>query len=193
MVVEAAVSIGAGLLARSLALLAFGGDSLIELISAYAVAVYLRSGTSAGSERTERLATLLLFALVPTIALGSAYSYFSRISAEGSPLGIAIALGAVVIMPYLWIEKRRIGREADCRPLSIDAAESATCFFMAVTLLVGLLLEFFLKIGWVDYLATGIILVFVAREAVESYHEIRGDEATVAGVETQERPPATAP
>jgi divalent metal cation (Fe/Co/Zn/Cd) transporter len=179
MMVEALVSVGAGIMAGSLALIAFGGDSLIELISAYAVAVYLTSiqGVKQGaslpdSERTERIATMLLFALIPTIALGSAYSYFSGVKAEGSPLGIAVAIGAVVIMPYLWIEKGRIARQTDCLPLSIDATESATCLFMAVALLGGLLVEFFLKIAWVDYVATGIILIFVAREAIGSYREI---------------------
>ena len=174
MTVEALFSVGAGLLAGSLALVAFGGDSLIELLSAYAVAAYLRSpqATEADGEKTEKIATTLLFVLIPVIALGSAYSYFSGTKAQGSPLGIAIAIGAVVVMPYLWIEKKRIGRETDCLPLSIDAAESATCLFMAVALLVGLLLEFFLKIAWVDYVATGVILLFVAKEAVESYREI---------------------
>ncbi|MDA4115016.1 MAG: cation transporter [Thaumarchaeota archaeon] len=175
MTVEAVVSIGAGIFAGSLALVAFGGDSIIELLSAYAVAMYLRSPQAgeAEGERTEKVATTLLFALIPIIVLGSAYSYFEGIRAEGSPLGIAIAIGAVVVMPYLWIEKARIGRAADCRPLSIDAAESATCLFMAVTLLGGLLVEFFLKIAWVDYVATGIIILFVAKEAVESYRDWR--------------------
>lgn len=171
---EASISVGAGILAGSLALVAFGGDSLIELLSAYAVAAYLRSpgATKASGESTEKIAATLLFLLIPIIALGSAYSYFSGIKAEGSPLGIAIAIGAVVVMPYLWIEKGRIGRQADCRPLSIDAAESATCLFMAIALLGSLLVEFFLRFAWADYIATGIIVLFVAKEAVESYREI---------------------
>jgi divalent metal cation (Fe/Co/Zn/Cd) transporter len=190
--VEALVSAATGILAGSFALLAFGGDSFIELISAYAVATYLRSIQGVGrgsssmspnvksvpdSERTERVATTLLFALIPIIVLGMAFSFLTGITAEGSPLGIAVAIGAVVIMPYLWIGKRKIGRDTKCLPLLIDATESATCFFMAVTLLGGLLVEFFLKIAWVDYLATGIILVFVAREAIGSYRESHVESA----------------
>ena len=114
---------------------------------------------------------MLLFLLIPVIALGTAYSYLAGIRAEGSPVGVAVAGGAVIVMPYLWVEKARIGRQAGCPPLSIDAAESATCLFMAVTLLGGLLIEFFLKIAWVDYIATGVILLFVAKEAIESYRE----------------------
>lgn len=188
MVVEALVSVAAGIQAGSLALIAFGGDSFIELISAYAVATYLRSILGAGggsseldqgagsvpdSTRTEKVATALLFALIPVIALGAMYSYFMRITAEGSLLGIAVAIGAAIVMPYLWIGKLRVGRETECLPLQIDATESATCFFMAVTLLGGLLAVFFLKMGWIDYVATAIILIFVASEAIESTRETR--------------------
>ncbi len=39
--------------------------------------------------------------------------------------------------------------------------------------------EYFLGLWWADYLATGIILAFVAREAVESYHELHEEELAV--------------
>ncbi len=91
---------------------------------------------------------------------------------EASPLGIVIAVGAVIVMPYLYVQKKRIGRETRSLPLSIDAIESVTCLFMALALLGGLLAEYFLGLWWADYLATAFILAFVAREAVESYHEL---------------------
>jgi divalent metal cation (Fe/Co/Zn/Cd) transporter len=76
-------------------------------------------------------------------------------------------------MPILWLQKRKIGREANCLPLSIDALQSATCFLMSVALLSGLLMEYLFRLGWADYVATLVILGFVAREAAESYHETR--------------------
>lgn len=75
-------------------------------------------------------------------------------------------------MPYLYSRKKRIGEETRCLPLKMDAIESVTCFFMAAVLLGGLLAEYFLGLWWADYLATGVILVFVAREAIESYREL---------------------
>lgn len=126
--------------------------------------------------------TLLLFALIPAIGLGTIYSYATGLRPEGSLLGLVLAAGAVVIMPYLWLEKRRIGRETRCTPLSIDAVESATCFFMSVALLSGLLGEYFLGLWWADYLSTAVILVFVAREGIESYREIGGGRDAVSKV-----------
>jgi len=177
--VEVAGSIGVGLIAGSFALLAFGGDSVVELLSAFVVFSHLRgdvTGSAGLGRRTALITTLLLFALVPIIGLAAAYAYASGLRPEGSVLGVAIAAGAVVIMPYLWLEKRRIGRETRCLPLSIDAVESATCFFMSVALLSGLLAEYFFGLWWADYLATAVILGFVVREGIESYQEIRAAE-----------------
>jgi divalent metal cation (Fe/Co/Zn/Cd) transporter len=176
MVVEASGSIVFGLMAGSLALLAFGGDSLIELISSLAVLVYLRRDANSSGmhdgKRTGQVTSALLFSLIPIIGLGAVYSRISGLRPEASPLGIAIATGAVVIMPYLWLQKSKIGNETRSLPLSMDAIESITCFFMSVALLSGLVAEYF-GLWWVDYLATGVILAFVAREALESHHELR--------------------
>jgi divalent metal cation (Fe/Co/Zn/Cd) transporter len=179
MILEALASIGFGLIAGSLALLAFGGDSLIELISGFVVLVHLRrdaTGSEVHSKRTEQITSALLFALIPIIGLGAVYSYASGLRPEGSPLGIAVSLGAVVVMPFLYFRKKQIGEETRSIPLKIDAIESVTCLLMAIVLLGGLLAEFFLGLWWVDYLATGLILAFVAKEAVESYLELHEEE-----------------
>jgi len=74
-------------------------------------------------------------------------------------------------MPILWIQKRMIGRETNCVHLSIDAIESATCFLLALALLGGLLVNYLFRIGWIDYLATVIILAFVGKESLEAIRE----------------------
>ena len=183
MTIEVLGSIGVGLISGSFALLAFGGDSLIELISGLAVLGGLRrdfsrsSGLGKENKKTEHFTSLLLFAIIPVIGLGSAFSYITGVRPEGSPLGIAIAVGALMVMPYLYVQKKRIGRETRSLSLSMDAIESITCIFMAIALVGGLLAEYFLGLWWADYLATGVILAFVAREAVESYHELHEEES----------------
>jgi divalent metal cation (Fe/Co/Zn/Cd) transporter len=72
-------------------------------------------------------------------------------------------------MPILWIQKRKIGRETSCAPLSMDAIQSATCFLMSVALLCGLLVNYLFGIAWMDYVATGVILAFVAKEGMEAF------------------------
>jgi divalent metal cation (Fe/Co/Zn/Cd) transporter len=176
MLIEVFGSIGLGLVAGSFALLAFGGDSLIELISGIVVLTGLRKDSSLRStghtRKTEQFTGLLLFALLPTIGVGAVYSFLTGSRPEGSLLGIVVAAGAVIVMPYLYIQKKRIGRETRTLSLSIYAVESVTCLLMALALLGGLLAETFLRLWWADYLATTVILGFVAREALKSYHEL---------------------
>jgi len=171
MVVEVVGSIGIGLLSGSLALLAFGGDSLVEIVSGIAVTLHLRRDSSGSSDlggRTERLTKLLLVALMPIIGGGAIYSYLAGLKPEPSLLGVVVALGAVIIMPVLWIQKKRIGRETNCAPLSMDAVQSAACFLMSLALFGGLLINYLFGIGWADYAATAVILAFVAKESIEA-------------------------
>jgi len=184
MTIEVLGSIGVGLTAGSFALLAFGGDSLIELITGLVVLRSLRRDSSnvggvSDNKRTEQFTGALLFALIPAIGFSAVYSYTTGLRPEGSPLGIIIAVAALIVMPYLYVQKKRIGRQTRSLSLSMDAIASITCILMATALLGGLLAEYFLGLWWADYLATGIILAFVAREAVESYHEIHGEEAVL--------------
>ncbi len=175
MLLEIVAAIGAGVLAGSLALIAFGGDSIVEFLSGLVVLQYLRTGMTEPlrkSRPVEIISVTLLAALIPVIGLATVYSYTTGLRPESSPLGIIIATGAVIIMPYLWYEKQKIGRDTSTLPLSIDAAESITCLFMAISLLGGLLAETLLGFWWADYIATIFILVFVAGEVIESLREI---------------------
>ena len=180
MALECAVAIYSGIGAWSLALLAFGGDSLIELLSSFAVVHHLRSMLTGrasltgdvDTKKAEWVTTLLLLSLIPVIGVAMIYSFLSGIRPESSLLGIAVAIGAVVIMPVLWYEKKHIGKASNCLPLTIDAAESATCFWMAAALLSGLVINYYWEVPWVDYAATFVILGFVAKEALESIRKV---------------------
>lgn len=175
--IEGVVSVGAGLPVASLALIAFGVDSFIELGSSFVVADYLRlcckKRKFEQNTKIERITAVLLLALIPTIGLGAFYSYLSGIKPEASPVGIAVACGAAVIMPVLWYKKKRIGKATNCLPLTVDAIESATCFLMSLALLVGLLVNYLWKLWWADYLAAAVILIFITKEAIETISENR--------------------
>src|SRR5215469_420060 len=131
MIVEAAVSIAAGLAAGSIALIALGVDSVIELVSAATVLWRLRleaSGTASPEqvERAERRAsrvvgTALLFLAVYVVAQ-SGYNLRTHAVSQPSILGIAIAAAAAGIMPALVRTKLRVAAEIDSPALRGDAA-----------------------------------------------------------------------
>ena len=139
MTVEASVSLSAAWMARSPALLAFGGDSAIELLSAAAVLWRFRSSVQERSEKqVARIAAALLFILAAYVALVSAMTLLGHREAKTTYWGIAILIGAAAIMPWLAKEKRRLSAITGSAALRADAAESALCAYLSVIALVGL-------------------------------------------------------
>lgn len=175
LIVEAFGTIGIGILSSSLALIAFGSDTIIELFSSTIVLGHLKSESDKITDfdkKVERTTAYLLVALIPLIALTALYSYFIRAIPEASTIGIVLTFITIPIMFVMWKQKSKIGKEINCKPLVTDASESAICVLMAVTTLSGLLINYFFSIHWIDYVATAIILLFVAREAKEALSKL---------------------
>ena len=176
MVVEAGVAIGAGLAARSLLLLAFGIDSVIELASAglllWRLSVELRHGR-AFSETAERVAGrtggALLFALAVYVVAGAAYSLWRHRGAEFSTAGLALALAAIPIMYFLARRKLGIANEIGSRALRADAVESMACGWLSLVVVVGLITEFAFGAWWTDAVASLAIVYFLVKEGREAW------------------------
>jgi divalent metal cation (Fe/Co/Zn/Cd) transporter len=186
MVIEMAVSIGAGLAARSLLLTAFGIDSLIELVSGGILLWRLRLEASGGSlervrhaeKRAGWVVALTLALLCLYVLLSSIYGLLSHSAPDISPLGIAVSAAAVLLMPYLAIRKRAIARRIDSEALAGDAVNSLTCAYMAGTVLLGLLLNAIFGWWWVEHVAALIFLGWLFRETREAFAEAREAESS---------------
>ena len=148
MVVEAAVSVGAALAAGSLLLVAFGVDSVIELISAgmlyHRLSQESREADEAASfdaleRKTATIGGYLLIGLAAYVMFQSAHGLLHRQSAESSWWGIGITIIASIGMPLLAKAKLRIADEINSRALRTDAIESLTCGYLARVALLGLL------------------------------------------------------
>ncbi len=171
MSVEAAVSLFAAWRATSPALLAFGGDSAIELLSA--VVVLLRFRVSDAHEDTERRAARvaggLLFALTAFVAVISITSLLGYSEPKPTLLGIAVLVAAAVVMPWLAKEKRRLSGATGSPALRADAAQSALCAYLSLIALAGLAINSIWHVKWADPIAALVVLpliVWEGREAV---------------------------
>ncbi len=167
---EAAIALFAAWRARSPALLAFGGDSAIELASA--VVVFWRFRTNAAQEHAERraghIAGLLLFALAACVVAVSVMALLGYNEAKPTPLGIAILIAAAVCMPLLAREKRRLSAVTDSAALRADAAESALCGYLSLIALTGLVVNAFWHVAWADSVAALAIVPLVLWEGYEA-------------------------
>lgn len=184
MFIEIGVSIGAAVASGSVALMAFGLDSGIELISAgvllWRLGLERQGGDEERTERAERRAagivgwTLMLLALY---VVGSAvWSLLHHLAPTTSPWGIGIAVGAVVVMPILVVVKRRVAARIGSAALKADAAEGIVCTYMAAVLLIGLLVRALTGWWWVDPLVALAIVYFIVSEGREAIEASRGAE-----------------
>ena len=184
MVLEAAVAIVAGALAHSVALVAYGADSVIELVAGVAVLsrlyVETRGGDEERVERAEKAASwvvgVALLALAVYIVVASVMSLVSRSRPETSALGIGIAAASSVLMPILATAKKRIGRSCS-RALVSDGSCSMVCAYMSWILLVGVGATALLGWWWIDSVAALGFVWFVVREGLEAVREARETES----------------
>ena len=169
MCVEAAVSLGAAWSARSPALLGFGGDSAIELLSAAVVLrhFYLTNGR-AHEERTAKIAGGLLLLLAGFVVLASAFALLGHIEPRPSTLGIVLLVVAAVAMPWLARQKRRLSVATGSAALRADATESAVCGYLALIALAGLVVNAIWGVKWADPLAALGLLPLILYEGWEA-------------------------
>ena len=181
MVLEAAIALGAGIVARSFLLTAFGIDSVVELVSGsillWRLSLEARGGDVERVEDAEHKATwfvAITLGLLCLYVLGtSIYGLATQSKPESSLVGILISLGAVLVMPYLGISKRRVASRLESDALRGDAAESFTCGYMAATVLVGLVLNALFHWWWAEDIAALVFLFWLFGETREAIEEAR--------------------
>jgi len=170
MSVEAAVSLLAAWRARSPALLAFGGDSTIELASA--VVVLWRFHASAAQEHAERraarIAGVLLFMLAACVVVTSSMALLGYSEPKPTFLGISILIAAAAFMPLLAKEKRRLSRTTGSVALRADAVQSALCAYLSLIALTGLAINATWHVKWADPIAALMVLPLIIWEGREA-------------------------
>jgi divalent metal cation (Fe/Co/Zn/Cd) transporter len=173
MVVECALALFSAWRARSPVLLAFGADSLIELLSALVVLLQFVPRLSRSTARATRLAGMLLFMLAAVITMSSAFALWQHVRPDTSWIGIGVTIAALVVMPLLSSAKRKAGKTARNAALTADAVQSATCAYLAGITLAGLVLNAVLHIRWIDPAAA---LVAVPVICLEGKKALQGEE-----------------
>jgi divalent metal cation (Fe/Co/Zn/Cd) transporter len=173
MAIEAALSLFMAWRARSPALLAFGGDSAIELLSAVVVLWRFNSRSPNGQtdHRAARIAGGLLFVLALYVVAASVLTLLGYSEPRPTLFGIGILLVAAAIMPLLASEKRRLSRATGSATLRADAAESALCGYLSIIAVAGLLVSSIWRVRWADPIAALAIVPFIIWEGREA---IRG-------------------
>ena len=171
MVIEAGVAVAAAWRAGSPALAAFGGDSVLELLSAGVV--LWRFSSREAEQKTERVAMrltgILLFVLAAYTTSLATVTLLGYHEPRTSLAGIVLLIAAAFIMPWLARAKRRLSSVTGSSALRADATQSSMCAYLSVIALAGLLLHALFYWTWADPVAALILtplIVWEGREAL---------------------------
>ncbi|MGP3534417.1 cation diffusion facilitator family transporter [Microbacterium sp. RD1] len=178
---EAVIAITAGTVASSAALIGFGLDSTIEVLSAAAVAwQFTRREPERWERGTLRVIAVAFFALAAYVTVTSVRALVGRVEVEHSTIGIVLTAVSVVVMPFLSLAERRAGRELGSATAVADSQQTLICTYLSAAVLIGLVTNSLFGWWWADAIAGLVIAAFAIREGVEAW---RGDAcATSVGM-----------
>jgi divalent metal cation (Fe/Co/Zn/Cd) transporter len=165
--VEAAIAIGAGIAAGSIALVGFGADSLIELLAGF-ILLWRFGGARAGSLEAEHPAHRLIagtFWLIAVVVGAEAVRDLAvGHHAETSYVGIGLSVFTLATMPPLAAAKARVGTQLNSAAVQSEGRQTALCAYMSVALLGGLGANALFGWAWADPVAALAIAGIALRE-----------------------------
>lgn len=179
--VEAAVSLWAGVQDDSVAILAFGLDSIVELLAGGVLIWRLSLERDELEEkaveiRARRLLGLSFFLLATYVVLHSGANLMGWLpEPRSSPVGIGIVAASVVVMSGLYVGKMRIATKMQSRSLRSEAMESLLCDLQDLTILVGLGLNSLFAWWWADPLTALFLVPFLVKEGIENLWDDRDE------------------
>ncbi len=169
---EAAVAILAGAVAGSIALVGFGGDSLIEAVAGIVV-LWLMSASRSGSASAERRAQQLIAASFVLLAAYVAVASIHDVAAGDEPgvswIGIGLSAVTLLVMPPLAWAKRRVGEKLGSAATMSESRQTMLCAYLSGALMIGLGANAILTWWWADPLAALVIAGMAVSEARDAW------------------------
>jgi divalent metal cation (Fe/Co/Zn/Cd) transporter len=172
MAAEGAIAITAGVLAGSIALVAFGLDSVIEGVASLVI-VWRFSGARLHSERAEqraqKLVAIQFFLLAPYVAFDAIHKLVAREEPGTSWLGIVLVATSLIGMPALGVAKRRLADTLGSAATRGEGTQNLLCAYLAAAVLVGLLGNALFGLWWLDPVAALVVAGVAVREGIETW------------------------
>jgi cation diffusion facilitator family transporter len=173
-IIEFILSIIAGFLSNSIALIGFGLDSLVESLSAGIMIWRFRKHGRISKEEEERIEKKAEKLVGYTFLILAAYILYESIDKlvtseipDPSLFGILIAAASLIIMPVLYYVKNRTGKEIGSKSLVADSKETLACTFLSVALLLGLGANYLFGFWQADPIVGFVIVLYLVREGIE--------------------------
>ena len=180
--IEAAIAVGAGLAASSIALIGFGADSLIESVAGI-ILLWRFAASRVHSEDAERRAQKLIglsfYVLAAYVGFEAVRSLLTGERPDASWVGIGLAAVTLATMPPLAIAKAKVGEKLGSSATKSEGQQNMLCAYLSVALLVGLGANALFGLWWADPITALVIAGVAVKEGRESW---RGESCCTAPV-----------
>ncbi|MCW4033380.1 MAG: cation transporter [Candidatus Bathyarchaeota archaeon] len=177
-IVEGIISIFAGALAGSIALVGFGLDSFVESISGGVMIWRFHKPENLSEDELERIekkaakfVAYSFFILGIYVLYESIKKLYFKEIPNPSLIGIVIAIISIIAMPILYYMKYRTGKSLNSKSLIADSKETLACAFLSVALLIGLGLNYLYGFWQADPIVGLVIVLFLIIEGYETLKE----------------------
>jgi divalent metal cation (Fe/Co/Zn/Cd) transporter len=171
-VVEGVIALILGFLAGSIALTAFGFDSVIEVFSAVLVLIELRSHHEHAEGKTEQVFLRLIgscfFLLASYVMIQATWDLLAQAKPQESIGGIVLTSLSLATMWFLAAAKHREGHRIECLPLIADSRETRLCALLSAVTLAGLALHAAFGWWWADPIAALGVAALAVGEGFEA-------------------------
>jgi len=169
-VAEAVIAIAAGAAANSMALIGFGLDSSMEVMSAIVIIWQLHGLEKSREHVALKLIAISFYALAGYVAVQALLNLTSGIEPSASPVGIGLAIAASIVMPILAGAKRRTGRKMGSRTVMADGKQTKLCAYLSLILLGGLIFNATVGWWWADSVAALAIAALAINEGRQAWN-----------------------
>jgi len=177
-ILEGILSIFAGLLAGSIALVGFGLDSFIESLSGSVMIWRFRKHGKVSKEEEEKVEKKAIRLVAYTFFILGAFVLYESVKKlhfheipDPSLFGIIIAIFSIIVMPVLFYMKYQTGKSINSRSLVADSKQTLICVCLSIALLIGLGLNYLYGFWEADPFVGLIIVIILIKEGYSTLKE----------------------
>lgn len=172
MTIEGVVGLTAGILANSIALIGYGLDSTIGGLGSLVIIWRFtgeRTESEAAEQRARRIVGVTFFLLAPYIGAEAVRRLVAGDEAQGSWVGIGLAIVSVMLMPYFGRAKKRIGSELQSSATAGEGIQNILCGYLSLAILGGLAANALLGLAWADPLVAFVVALAALHGGVQTW------------------------
>ena len=180
-IIEGIVSIIMGYQDQTLTLFGFGIDSFIEVMSGIGIAIMiLRIRQNPGSLKNKfeisalKITGTAFYVLAAGLFLGILLNTIHKHKPETTFWGIIISLISILVMSWLMIAKRRVGKQLKSEPIISDGNCTKICVYMSIVLLISSLLYELTGFIYADSIGALGLIYFSFSEGKEAFEKAKG-------------------